>query len=459
MTEAGNQDGLTGGSAIATITPPLGTPLAGLFHYRAATAVEDDLTVRSLVLRQGATTLALVLCDLICLTGDQVTAARAQIERQTGIPGDHVMISCTHTHYGPATRDLLISEADQDYLAWVVDRIGECVTVAQSRLVPVTVASGATTVDGVCFNRRFLMNDGTVVFNPGLQNPNIVRPMDPVDPTVTGLLVEDVQGNPIALWANLSLHYVGTDDECTISPDYFGHFAQNVQRWLGRSCIGMLTNGASGDINNVDVSAAVGLTGTKRAKLVARAVAAAAIQATAMQQRDPAPTMRSYSIPFELTRRPILAADLEMADRILTTPEGDDLPEASFSYVRGQPIPLSQRRHYAAEVFHVARMPDTRLTSLQILQIDDLTLIGLPGEIFVELGLELKRRLPSSMTAVVSLANDYIGYVPTQTAFSQGGYETWAARSAWTAPGTGEAMVETVVKGHRSTAADFGRPS
>lgn len=449
---------LSGGCAIATITPPLGTPLAGLFHFRAATAVESDLTIRTLVLRNDTTTVALIVCDLICLPGDQVATARSRIAQRTGIPHDHVMISCTHTHSGPATRDLLISEADADYLRWVVDQIAESVAVAQSRLVPATVASGAATIDGVCFNRRFLMRDGTVVFNPGVHNPNIVRPVGPVDPTVTSLLIEDLQGNPIALWANLALHYVGTDDECTISSDYFGFFARCIEEWLGRSCTGMLTNGASGDINNVDVTAAVANSGTHRAKMVARTVAAAAIQASAMQRRNGTPRLRGQTIPFELKRRPITSDDRLLANQILATPEGTDPPLASFSFVRGQPIPRSQRRHYASEVLHVARLPASRMTELQLIEIGDLTLVGLPGEIFVEFGIDLKRRLPATMTAVVSLANDYVGYVPTQAAFAQGAYESWAARSAWTAPGTGEAMVETIVHQHHSSFGEDSRP-
>jgi hypothetical protein len=74
-------------------------------------------------------------------------------------------------------------------------------------------------------------------------------------------------------------------------------------------------------------------------------------------------------------------------------------------------------------------------------------LVGLPGEIFVELGLAIKARSPFQTTLVGSLANDYIGYVPTRRAqLEEGGYETWAARSALPAAGTGEAMVDSAVR-------------
>lgn len=445
MSHPNDGSGLRGGAAVVTITPPLGTPLAGLFHERLATSVEQDLTVRALVLRNDTSTLALVVCDLIWLAGPTVAAAKRLVAQRTGIAPHQVMISCTHTHTGPATSDGLIVEPDLFYLESVVVKIADCVAAAAGRLAPVTVASGATTVDGVCFNRRFLMTNGTVVFNPGPRNPDIVRSVGPVDPVVTSLLVEDLAGNPVALWANLSLHYVGTDDENTISADYFGWFAANVRGWLGAGCVGLLTNGASGDINNVDVAATLSITGSARARLVARAVAAAAIQAATMQPRERAPVLRAASTELSLHRRPISRDDIALAETILATPAGDAPPPAAFSFVVGQPIPDYQIRQYAKETLKVAAKPKTGTAEAQIIQIGRTTLVGLPGEIFVALGLDLKRRLPSALTAVVSLTNDHIGYVPTRAAYAQGGYETWATRSSWTAPGTGEAVVEAAI--------------
>ncbi|MBA2518906.1 MAG: hypothetical protein H0V24_04520 [Chloroflexia bacterium] len=445
MREPDGVGSLHGGAAVVTITPPLGTPLAGLFRERRATRIEQDLTVRALVLRNDTTTVALVVCDLIWLTGITVAAARKLIEHGTGIRPAHVMISCTHTHTGPATSDGLVIEADPTYLDWVAARIAECVAAAVCRLVPVTVASGAAEVAGVCFNRRFLMADGTVAFNPGPRNPNILHSVGPVDPVVTSVLVEDVAGNPVALSANLSLHYVGTDDECAISSDYYGWFAANVRDWLGAGCVGLLTNGASGDINNVDVTATLSIRGTARARLVARAVAAAAIQATAMQRRERAPVLRGTSTRLTLHRRAISPDDIALAEKILATPAAEAPPPAAFSFVVGQPIPGYQIRQYAIETLKVGAKPVSGTAELQIMQVGRAALVGLPGEIFVDLGLDLKRRLPAPVTAVVSLANDHIGYVPTRAAYAQGGYETWATRSSWTAPGTGEAVVDAAV--------------
>ncbi len=460
---------LRAGTGVTVITPPLGMPLAGHFEYREAATIADDLTARALVLDDGATRLALVVCDLIRVPAWMVAAAREQIAERCGIPGDHVMIAATHTHTGPvistgqgdpgeppvlpdsptptyhlarpAAGGLLSAPADPVYLDWVAGRIADSVVIACARAVAARIAVGATDVAGVCFNRRFQMRDGTVVFNPGINNPDIVAPAGPVDPRVTALLVEDLAGTPLALWANLALHYVGTDDPLAVSADYFGQFARLVPRFLGDSCVGFLTNGASGDINNIDVTGAITTAGTARGRMVATAVAAAAVQATAFAPRTEA-TLAATRIPFQVRRSAVTDTDVALAQRILAAAGDDELPpEAPFSFVVGQPIPASQWRTYAHEVLALSRMPAEETTEIQVMRIGDLALVALPGEIFVALGLAIKQASPFRQTAVVGLANDHIGYVPTIEAVRQGGYETWRTRLSWSAPGTGEEMV------------------
>src|SRR5947209_17732721 len=93
---------LRAGAAAVDISPPEGTPLAGYYSPRGARAALDPLFSKALVLEQGGTKAALVVCDLISLPRYTVEEARRLIEKQTGIPAAHVMVSATHTHTGPA---------------------------------------------------------------------------------------------------------------------------------------------------------------------------------------------------------------------------------------------------------------------------------------------------------------------------------------------------------------------
>jgi hypothetical protein len=207
----------------------------------------------------------------------------------------------------------------------------------------------------------------------------------------------------------------------------------------------MLTNGASGNTNNVDVAGSTsGASATEQAQRVATAVAAAAIVATAMEPRVESIQLGARTTPVAVKRREIANADILLAKQILVGQENRD-PAGRFSFEVGRQIPGPQRETYAREVLDVAAMPNDYLVEIQVIRIGDLQLVAAPGEMFVELGLAIKQSVSPGHATIVGLANDYIGYLPTLEAFDQGGYETWAARSAWPAPGTGEALIQMAI--------------
>src|SRR5262249_11513245 len=93
---------LRAGTAAVDITPPEGTPLAGYYSARGAENVPHQLPNKAPLLEQDGTRGALLVCALISLPRHTVVEARKLIEKETGIPGGHVMMSATHTHTGPA---------------------------------------------------------------------------------------------------------------------------------------------------------------------------------------------------------------------------------------------------------------------------------------------------------------------------------------------------------------------
>jgi hypothetical protein len=86
----------------------------------------------------------------------------------------------------------------------------------------------------------------------------------------------------------------------------------------------------------------------------------------------------------------------------------------------------------------------TLRTFLHLIRIGAAVLVGIPGEQFVEAGLEIKRRSPFQQTFLVDLANDSIGYIPTRRAYAEGGYQTWIG-ACNLAPEAGEMIVERAV--------------
>jgi hypothetical protein len=169
-------------------------------------------------------------------------------------------------------------------------------------------------------------------------------------------------------------------------------------------------------------------------------------------------TLAAASARPRFARRRITVDDLAIAERLLAV--GARVPAAElrraagigadgpFTWVVGQPLPDGVLLAYARECQMLAALPEQMETEVQALRVGGCAVVALPGEIYCGLGLAIKAQTPEGVapTLVASLANDYVGYVATRGAIEEeGGYETWAARSALPAAGTGEAMVEVAV--------------
>ncbi|MFQ6097503.1 MAG: hypothetical protein ACE5O2_07205 [Armatimonadota bacterium] len=424
---------LKAGAGMTDITPPLGTSLAGYFQDRKATDVHDNTHCRALVLDNGDARVAIACCDLIAAQRKYVDRAKQTIAERSGIPPDHTLICCTHTHTGPSPCGLLGTPGEPGYMEWLVPRIADAVQLAVNRLQDACIGYGVGSEPSQVFNRRYLLKDGRTVMNPGRRNPDIVKPMGPTDPAVTVLVAQTPHGEPIALVANYTLHYVGTPEPTAVSADYFGAFSEAVQRLAGGRFVAMMTNGCCGDVNNVDVFHDQPGEGVPYGRMyrVASILAAEALKVWRQMEFTDSARLAGASSELTLARRTSPPEQLE-ADRRLVQDPPEKTPWRDIVYAR--------------ERLLVDALPPTEDTWISAMAINDLALVGLPGEVFVELGLEIKQQSPFEHTATVELANDYVGYVPTPRAFEEGSYETELARSSRLVPEAGPAMVAEALR-------------
>jgi hypothetical protein len=115
-----------------------------------------------------------------------------------------------------------------------------------------------------------------------------------------------------------------------------------------------------------------------------------------------------------------------------------DHHDQSLAALRGLEAAEEQERHDRR--VDIARREMT--TAITMLAIGDAAFVGIPGELFVEFGLELRANQNFAHTFVAGYCNDLIGYIPTSKSYAQGGYEVESARVA---PGSGEMMVATAL--------------
>ena len=171
---------LKAGAARTNITPNLGTHLVGYFNDRIAEGIHDDLYCRAIVLGDGDTTLGLVTCDLVAIPAPVVEAAKERILGQTGIRPEHVLISATHTHTGPSAVGALGTPDEPEYAKSLIPKIADAVRMATLAMVPAEAAWTTGNCEEEVHNRRWHMKDGTVKMNPGYQNPDAIRPAQPI---------------------------------------------------------------------------------------------------------------------------------------------------------------------------------------------------------------------------------------------------------------------------------------
>ena len=411
---------------------------------RQATLAHDRLHARCLVLDDGTTKIAIAVCDSCMIPREVTDPAKAMAANLTNIPASRILISATHTHTAPTVAGVFQSDPDVDYQKFLAEKIAQGIATANRRLAPAKIGWAVGTDPSQVFNRRWKVKSDDLLANPfgGIDkvrmNPprahkDLQEPAGPTDPAVSILSIQSAEGKPLALLNNYSLHYVGGYP--ALSADYFGAFAEKLQSLLDAdmSFVGIMSNGTSGNINNVDFR----VVGAKQQpgeqiRIVADSVAQAAFKAyKTIKHADWAPlamAQKEIELGVRLPNRDevaraedILAKAAAMNKKVLQT-----LPEV-----------------YARETVLLAKYPAKAPVILQAIRIGELGIVANPCETFVEIGLEIKQKSPLRPTFTIELANGYNGYLPTPEHHELGGYETWRARSSYLEMNASRKIMET----------------
>jgi hypothetical protein len=337
-----------------------------------------------------------------------------------------MLISATHTHSAPASRAAEGDAKEARYARFLQEKIAEAIASANAKLAPARIGWDSVPVGDELFNRRWFMKPGTipanpfgettdlVQMNPGAGSPNLQHPAGGTDPGFSIVSVQTAAGEPLALLGNYSLHYVGGVPGELVSADYFGEFSRRVASALGG--VVMLTNGTSGDVNNIDfVHPRAKKESFERIGEVAEKLAERAVErARSMRHVDALP-VRMLETELKLRYRRPTPAQLRFAEEALGEPDEKRLPRNAKAYAE-----RARRLHEG---------PDFAMIKLQALRLGDLAIAAIPFEVFTETGLTLKELSPFGATFTIELANGHYGYLPTPRHFALGGYETWLGTS------------------------------
>lgn len=430
------------GVATADITPPVPYRISGYFNERVATGVHDPLLAKAVVFKQGDRQVALIFCDVIGISPTMGVRARQLVSERTGIPVANIVVAGTHTHTGPlyfnAFREVYHRQAiareghdpleKVDYCAKMAEGIAQAAADAQAALRPVALRAGTAQEPNLSFNRRYHMKDGSVRFNPGRKNPDIVRAAGPIDPEVGLLMLRDAEDQkPLASLTVFALH-LDTTGGMLFSADFPYYLSESLRKRYGDAFVSLFGIGTCGDINHIDV------TGEKHLKAESIGTQLAETVKAALDDLPP------VEHPRLAMAREIVPAPVQK----FTAEEVAWGKETMEKAIGGAKTPFLDWVKARKICDLQTRPKDILPLEIQAVRLgDDVALVTMPGEIFVELGLAIKQGSPFRTTLVIELANDYSGYTPTQEGFAQGGYEAVNSRVA---PGGGEMMVEAALR-------------
>ena len=426
----------------ANINPPLGIGLAGYYHERGNEGVLDDIVAKATVLDDGKTRAAIVVCDLISMPRWVVVEARKLVEEQTGIPGANVMIAATHTHTAPVLYKETISDlvsggakpVAKEYSQGLPKRIAEAVVAADKERKAVRVSVAKEHEDQLGYNRRFWMRDGSVGWNPGRFNPQVIRPAGPIDPEVGLFYAETIGANPqpVLSFVNYAMH-PDTTSGAKISADYPGALSRVMALYKGPEMMTIFANGTCGNINHIDVHWREQKSSPQEANRLGTILAASVFKA--FPQLQVITNTGALQVRSEMVKLPLASfTEEELAEARKDVESAKDSSRVGFmKLVRGFRIMECAERKGAPMEVEVQVMTLGRHAAW----------VSWPGEIFVELGLSVKTASKFPNLYNVELANGAIGYIPNKSAYLEGNYEVESARVA---AGSGEMLVTSALR-------------
>jgi hypothetical protein len=393
------------GAARVEITPPLDVGiLMSSVEQRWAPfeGVESPLMARAIVI-SGATAgpadaVAVVALDLLGLSDKAVggwSAFKKRVSEFAGsvVHAERIVFACSHTHSGPESAGLSDLYATPQHHAWIAElasRIGAAICDAAWAARPCRFEYGVAAAPGLGIHRRIHTTQGILLSHPPPPEGIVLSRKGPVDDSVNLLTARDAgDGSLIAMIVNATCHPVHEMCIPRVSADFPGVVTSGLER-SHPGCAALFLNGAAGNINPTTVSGGPDASRVHGEALTA--VVERLISDDAMTPCDNA---------FALGRRAV-----SLPSRL---PNG---------------------------------RPDGRPVRVEVaaVHIGSMAFAFLPGEPFVETALAIREHSRFAVTAVVGFAEDYVGYVPTDAAFIDGGYETTFGRWSVLAPGCEPAL-------------------
>jgi len=435
---------LKAGFAEVDITPTGVVHLLGYFTERLSDEALDPLFAKAAVLDDGHSTAAILVLDSAAVVKDDAQTIRHAICSDPGLSIDEVLITATHTHTAPSPVELFPTGLDREY----VDRILipgaiRAITSACKNVAEVSIEMGEAAEQELAFTRRHFMADGSVKTNPRKGDPHIVKPEREPYHTVrvysfrsserlTGLLV-------------LAANHCDTIGGNKVSADWPGQMANALKDHFGNDVPVIFLCGCSGDVNHFDPTNPDPQTSYDEAIRIGTGYARFALEALKNTRPVAAENVSVVKRTVRIPRRSITQEEIWRAKQILNNSSRTVTAQLkSEDLAIGNPAVEAFYADQLLGLSESSKGKDAEDVAIACLAVDKHAFAFLPGEVFTDIGEQIRTESPFEITSTIELFEHFWGYIPLKKHFERGGYEPRSTRYNCLAQNAGKLLIQNV---------------
>ncbi len=405
------------------ITPPLGTPIAGWIKEILSTEILDPLQAHVAVFQTEQDAVAFVQLDVLSVGHSTSNAIRKSVFEKTGFPPDRIMVCATHTHAGPPISSLGMVHQENACIPQIAAKVTAAFEKAFVQKQPAEIGTGSCSEFRVAHNRRVVLRNGTVRTHGNFNQPDALFIEGPIDPEVAVLAVRSKDGQLLGTIVNYACHPTHHGSAGKMTAGYPGVLSREMK---ARGCpVTLFLNGAAGNLHTADPTSGgkdmpMEEVGLYLAEDVTKVIETMTFRDTVRV----ASKSEIVALPFRNLTEAEMSGTTRGAQRFIDPTLYDEA------------IPA-----FAEEI----RRRGMQRTEIQVHCLEDCVFVGIPAELFCELGLRIKMGVHPRKAFVCAYSNDMVGYVPPQEAFGKGGYETTFFRSNFLAHEAGDMIAQAAI--------------
>ncbi len=438
--EKRDPDGFSAGFGRAVISPKGSVGMAGYGNteFRRSTVVESDLTVSCTAVSDGESTALLFSADVIGLSEKNCDNIYKQLEKALGIKSEYVVINATHCHSAPdvsSTGDDSIA----NYLRVFYPAFVKAAKDAVADLDRCEMKIGRAATTNLNYVRRCFKEDGSLIADCviNLSKAPVVRHETDADNEMQLLMFDRVNGKDILLM-NWQCHVTaaGGREKTVISPDFVGVLRSKMEKEANVHFA--YHQGAAA---NIEPNSYIESEPDHRDyKNHGTLIADVALAALGSMEKVPDGKIRAVKKTVTCDHDlDVSKYNLSEAQQITDHKNADEFDKARTLCIEyGYNSP-----YHASAVVARSRRTETNSTmDISALAIGDIGFAVAPYEMFDTNGMQIKEKSSYTMTFVCAYSNGRYGYIPSEIAWPNGGYEVDTCKYV---KGTGEMLVEEYV--------------